>query len=359
MKFLWPEALWLLLLVPALVALYVFLLRRKKKVALRYASLSMVREAIGVGSKVRRHIPPVLFLLAIALMIFAISRPTAIVRLPSQQETIILAMDVSGSMRAPDVKPTRIVAAQEAARAFVNAQPSRTRIGIVSFAATASVVQAPTQNREDLLAAIDRFQLQRGTAIGSGLILSLATLFPDEGIDVSALSYGRDTDPNIDHNESNEGSNAPLGRRDGGADKKEFKPVPPGSYTSAAIILLSDGQRTVGPDPLDAANMAAERGVRVFTVGVGTVEGETIGIEGWSMRVRLDEETLKAVAKKTQGEYFYAGTAVDLKKIYQSLNARFVLQTKEMEITAFFSAAAALLSVLSAVLGLLWFNRIL
>ncbi|MDB5800798.1 MAG: transporter ATP-binding protein [Rhodocyclales bacterium] len=357
MKFLWPEALWLLLLVPVLVALYIFLLRRKKKAALRYASLSMVKEAMGVGGRIRRHIPPALFLCALTLMIFSISRPSAVVKLPSQQETIILAMDVSGSMRAPDVKPTRIVAAQEAARAFVKAQPPSTRIGIVSFAATASVVQAPTQNREDLLAAIDRFQLQRGTAIGSGLILALATLFPDEGINVSALSYGRD--PNVESTDSSESVNTPLGQRDGGTEKKEFKPVPPGSYTSAAIILLSDGQRTVGPDLLDAARMAAERGIRVFTVGVGTVDGETIGMEGWSMRVRLDEEALKAAAKMTQGEYFYAGTAVDLKKIYQSLNARFVLQTKEMEVTAFFSAAAALLSVLSAVLGLLWFNRLM
>ena len=245
MKFLWPEALWLLLLVPALVALYVFLLRRKKKVALRYASLSMVKDAMSVGHKYRRHIPPALFLCAVTLMIFAISRPTAVVRLPSQQETIILAMDVSGSMRAPDVKPTRIVAAQEAARAFVNAQPARTRIGIVSFAATASVVQAPTQNREDLLAAIDRFQLQRGTAIGSGLILSLATLLPDEGIDVSALSYGRERDANIDSTEGNGGQNAPLGRRDG-APKKEFKPVPPGSYKVVLRGDQLDGSKGLG-----------------------------------------------------------------------------------------------------------------
>lgn len=354
MTFLWPEALWLLFFVPALIALYLFLLGRKKKVALRYASLSMVREAMGASNKYRRHIPAALFLAALTLMIFAVSRPTAVVRLPSQQETIILAMDVSGSMRAPDVKPTRMVAAQEAARAFVKAQPSYTRVGIVSFAGTAAVVQAPTQNREDLLAAIDRFQLQRGTAIGSGLILSLATLFPDEGIDASAFAYGGGGDPNLDS--TDESQNLPLIRRRD-APKNDVPPVPPGSYTSAAIILLSDGQRTVGPDPIDAAKMAAEHGIRVFTVGVGTVEGETIGIEGWSMRVRLDEETLKAIAKMTQGEYFYAGTAVDLQKIYQSLNARFVLQTKEMEITAFFAAAAALLSVLSAVLGLLWFNR--
>ena len=133
----------------------------------------------------------------------------------------------------------------------------------------------------------------------------------------------------------------------------------PGSYQSAAIILLSDGQATTGPDPIEAARMAAERGVRVFTVGIGTPNGEILVGEGWSMRVRLDEETLKAIAKITGAEYFYAGTAVDLKKIYQSLNSRFVLEKKETEITALFAAAAALAALVSALLSLLWFNRIL
>ena len=198
-----------------------------------------------------------------------------------------------------------------------------------------------------ILAAIDRFQLQRGTAIGSGIIVSLATIFPEEGIDVSSLIYGRDAPRGI-----------PLDQP-GKAEKPAFKPVPPGSYTSAAIILLTDGQRTTGPDSMEAARMAADRGVRVFTVGFGTTGGETIGFEGWSMRVRLDEETLKAIAKMTHGEYFYAGTATDLQKVYESLNARLVLEKKDMEISALFSAAAAVAALVSASLSLLWFNRIL
>ena len=135
--------------------------------------------------------------------------------------------------------------------------------------------------------------------------------------------------------------------------------MPPGSYTSAAIILLSDGQRTTGPDSIEAARMAADRGVRVFTVGIGTTSGENLGFEGWSMRVRLDEETLKAIANMTRGEYFYAGTARDLKKVYESLNARLVLEKKDMQISALFSAAAAVTALVSALLSLLWFNRIL
>src|SRR5918992_3664085 len=258
MTFLWPEMLLLLLLVPVLVGAYFFVLNRKKQAALRYASLSIVKDAMSARQRFRRHIPPLLFLISITTMIFAMARPAALVTLPSQHQTIILAMDVSGSMRAVDVQPNRISAAQAAAKAFVSDQPSNVRIGVVSFAATASVVQMPTHNRSDTIAAIERFQLQRGTAIGSGIIVSLATLFPEAGIDVSALLYGR---------------NAPRGvplDQAGKAEKPAFKPVPPGSYTSAAIILLTDGQRTTGPDSLEAARMAADRGVRVFTVGIGT-----------------------------------------------------------------------------------------
>src|SRR5512132_2093209 len=228
MTFLWPEMLWLLLLVPALVAAYFFLLRRKKEAALRYASLSMVKEAMGASQRFRRHIPPLLFLTALVVMIVAIARPAAVITLPSQHQTIILAMDVSGSMRAMDVQPNRISAAQAAAKAFVAEQPANVRIGVVAFAGTASVVQAPTQNREDIIAAIDRFQLQRATAIGSGIIVSLATIFPEAGIDVSSFLYGR-----------NSARGVPIDRA-GKTDKPAFKPVPPGSYTSAAIILLTD-----------------------------------------------------------------------------------------------------------------------
>ena len=345
MTFLWPELLWLLLAVPLLVGGYVLLLRRKKKQALRYASLGMVRDAMGARQRFRRHVPPLLFLLALVTLLVATARPTAKLTLPTQHETIILAMDVSGSMRAADVEPNRIGAAKAAARAFVEAQPSSARIGVVSFAATASVVQPPTRNREDILAAIDRFQLQRGTAVGSGILVSLKTIFPDVEIDL------RSSNPRDDKR------GVPLDKA--GASGKDAKSVPPGSFTSAAIILLSDGQTTTGPNPIEAARMAADRGVRVYTVGIGTPNGEILGAEGWSMRVRLDEEALKNIADITHAEYFYAGTALDLKKVYESLNSRLSLETKETEITALVAAAAALLSLVSALLSLLWFNRIL
>jgi Ca-activated chloride channel family protein len=337
----------LLLIVPAVVVAYFFILKRKKQAALRYASLTMVKEAMSAGQKFRRHIPPLLFIISLFAMILAIARPAAIVTLPSQHRTIILAMDISGSMRATDVQPNRLAASQAAAKAFVADQPSNVRIGVVAFAGTASVVQMPTNNREDIVAAIDRFQLQRATAIGSGIIVSLAAIFPDAGIDVSSFIYGREGARGVPLDHSRK------------ADKPAFKPVPPGSYSSAAIILLTDGQRTTGPSSIEAAQMAADRGVRVYTVGIGTTSGETLGFEGWSMRVRLDEASLKAIANMTRGEYFYAGTAADLKKVYQSLNSRLVLEKKETEITALFSAAAAVIALVSALLSLLWFNRIL
>ena len=349
MTFLWPEFLWLLLVLPLLVLLYIWLLGRKKKMALRYASLSIVREAMGKGQSVRRHIPPVLFLLSLALMLLASSRPFAVVTLPSQRETIMLAMDVSGSMRATDVKPNRLVAAQNAAKAFLKDLPRNVRVGIVAFAGTASVVQPATLSREDLIAAIDKFQLQRGTAIGNGIVVSLAELFPDAGINLESMQSGRDRQRGISLDQ--------VGKEN--KEKPAFTPVAPGSYTSAAIILLTDGQRTTGVDSLDAAKVAADRGVRIYTVGVGTVDGETIGFEGWSMRVKLDEETLKGIARATQAEYFYAGTAGDLKKVYETLSSRLAVEKKETEISGLMALAAAALALLSAGLSLAWFNRIL
>ena len=339
--FLWPTMLWAMLALPVILLLYLFLMTRRKKTTLRYANLGLVKEAMGGRSAWRRHVPPALMFLALASLLFAASRPAALITLPSAQETIVLAMDVSGSMRAADVLPNRLVAAQEAAKAFVAELPRNVKIAVVSFAGTAAVVQAPTLSRDDVNASIDRFQMQRGTAIGSGIVLSLATIFPEAGIDLSHITGARAMPP---------------GPND--KPKPDFTPVPPGSYSSAAIILLTDGQRTPGPDSLDAAKMAADRGVRIYTVGIGTKEGETIGFEGWSMRVRLDEETLKAIAKMTLADYYYAGTAADLKKVYQGLSSRLIVEKKETEISALLATFGAALVVLAAGLSVWWFGRV-
>jgi len=356
MTFLWPELLWLLALVPVVVGVYVLLLRRKHRLAVRYASLAMIRNAMGADNRIRRHVPPLLFLIALTLMLVAIARPAAVVTLPTQHEIIILAMDVSGSMRAVDVKPNRLTAAQEAARAFINDQPHNVRIGVVSFAGTAAVVQPPTENREDLLAAIDRFTLQRGTAIGSGILVSLKTIFPDVEFDLGRFESGINV---TDNGRGKSIGRAKAEEKAKEKDKDGDKPAQPGSYQSAAIILLTDGQTTTGPDPVEAAKMAADRGIRVYTVGIGTVAGEIIGAEGWSMRVRLDEDALKQIANVTRADYFYAGTSTDLKKIYQGMNARMMLKKQQTEITALVVAAAAIIATLAAGLSLMWFNRLL
>ena len=347
MVFLWPTLLWLLLAVPLLVLLYWWLLHRRKKTALSYSSLALVREALGPGQRLRRHIPPALFLLALIALLLAAARPLAVITLPAQDQTIMLAMDVSGSMRAADVEPDRLTAAQNAAKAFIAELPRHVRVGIVAFAGSAQLAQLPTQNREDLVEAIDSFQLQRGTATGNGIMLSLATLFPDAGIDIAALGGRQAMRPR---------SMDEIGKQD---PAKPFTPVAPGSYTSAAVIMLTDGQRTTGVDPLEAAKWAADRGVRVYTVGVGTVQGETIGFEGWSMRVRLDEETLKAVAARTHAEYFHAATAEDLKKVYEALSTRLTVEKKETEVSALLALAGAVLALLAAALSVWWYGRIL
>ncbi|MCB2041826.1 MAG: VWA domain-containing protein, partial [Rhodoferax sp.] len=190
MSFLWPQYLWLLWVVPALVLVYVWLLRRKKKQVLRLASIDIVKQAMGSGLHWRRHVPPALFLLAMATALLAASRPTAVIALPSNHATVMLAIDVSLSMRATDIKPNRITAAQEAAKAFLKELPRNVKVGIVTFAGTASVAQPATLRREDLVAAIDKFQLQRGTAVGSGIVVALSELFPDHGLDVGEMTYG-------------------------------------------------------------------------------------------------------------------------------------------------------------------------
>jgi Ca-activated chloride channel family protein len=338
--------LWLLLAIPALVAAYIGVLRRRKRLAVRYASLSLVRAALGPGHRLRRHIPPALLLVAVTAAIIALARPTATVTLPSQFMTIAMAMDVSLSMRATDVEPNRLVAAQNAAKAFIEELPPDVRVGIVAFAGTAAVVQTPTESKQDMLAAIDRFQLQRATATGSGLILSLGMLFPDDGLDLESVAMSmRHAGVSLDAATKLE------------SERPKREPVAPGSYTSGVIILLSDGRRTTGPDPIQVARLAADRGVRVYTVGFGTLQGTTIGFEDYQIYVRLDEETLKAIAKVTGGEYFHAGTAADLRAVYQNLNAKLAMERQQTEVSALASGAAAFLALLAALLSVWWFRR--
>jgi Ca-activated chloride channel family protein len=356
MTFIWMDMLWLLLLLPVLVLAYLWVLHRKKKTALRYANLALVKQAMGKGLGWRRHVPPILFLLAIAVLIVAVARPAAVLTLPSARATVILTMDVSGSMRAQDIEPSRIEASQAAAKAFIGQQPADVQIGIVAFASAALLVQAPTIDREALTAAIDSFDLRRGTAVGAGVLASLATIFPDEVFDVEGMGDPRDQ----------------LGGRSGsrpGADNRsldypdapaaaEHVPVEPGSYENAVIILLTDGATTTGPDPLAAGRLAADYGVRVFTVGFGSTDGDVVDFGGRSMRARLDVTTLQAIADATEGEYFEAQSSDDLGEVYSSLATKLIAEKKLTEIAFLFAGLGALLAMLAAGLSMLWLGRI-
>ena len=348
MQFLWPDSLWLLLIVPALIAAYVYALRRRKKMALRYASLTLVRDAIGPRQWLRRHLPAFMLLLALVCALLGVARPTAVLTLPSEHQTIVLAIDVSRSMRATDMAPSRLGAAQNAVITFIKDLPPNVRVGIVTFAGTAAVVQTPTQNRDDLMAAVGRFQLQHQTATGSGLLMALSLLLPDAGIDLEGESF--------DSAFSRRSGAAPLGAARG-PERKDFKAVPPGSYTAGAIVLLSDGRRTMGPDPLMAAKMAAERGVRVHTVGFGTKDGGPVASYNSVIYMRFDEEALKAIAGITEGEYYHAGSAADLQNVYKNLTSKLSLERTLTELSAFFGATAALLALVAAMLSLLWVHR--
>jgi len=342
MNFLWPQYLWLMLALPVLPALYVLLLRRRGKAALRYSSLEVVRQASS--RPWRRHVPPTLLLVACALLLFAAARPLAPLTLPWARTSIMLAMDVSLSMRVSDVKPTRMAAAQEAAKLFLSELPRNIEVGLVTFAGSAQVAQAATMDRESLVSAIDGFQMQYGTAIGNAIVVCLAELFPDQGISLGDMTFG-------------------PGQKTRSRDDKErpqpkpFTPVAPGSYGSAAILLLSDGRRTTGVDTLEAAKMAADRGVRIHVVGLGTVDGPVGAADGLAIYMQLDEPTLREVARMTGGEYHHAGTAEELRSVYQGLGSRLQVETRQTEIAPVLALLAAIVVLAAVTLSLRWFGR--
>jgi Ca-activated chloride channel family protein len=378
MTFQWGSLLWLLFLVPILVLIYLWAQRRRRKYAARYASIMLVKDALGKGPGFKRHIPAILFLAGITVGIVALARPQATVLLPSMHGTVILAIDTSGSMRAQDLKPSRFEAAKEAAKAFIDKQPRSVKIGIVAFAGSSALVQPPSTVREDLYAAIDRLRLQRATAVGSGILTALDAIFEDspkaqQQQDEGGFGFGGrfggfgsfgQSGAQNGRQGGGQGGGQPGGQPDPAdqplahaQDPADQIPVAPGSYTSAAIVLLTDGQTNTGPDPLDAAQQAADKGVRVFTVGVGTTNGDTVGMEGRRFRVGLDEESLKKIAQNTAAAYFKADNEGDLLRIYRALSVRLTMGRTPTEVTALFAAAALGILLIGAILSLLWFNR--
>lgn len=327
MAWLAPEMLWALLFVPAPVLLYIWAWRQRKSTQHRFASLRLLKAAKGPGQAWRIHLPAFLLWLMFCLAILALARPVAEITLPTDYRKLVIAIDVSRSMLARDVEPSRIEAAQAAVRGFIHQLPGDVRAGIVTFAGTAQVVQGITEDRDALLSAVDRFELQRATATGSGLLFSIALLRPDLGIDLEQAIY------------------AP-------AMATWPAPVAPGSDQSGAIVLLSDGRRTTGPDPIEIAKHAADLGIKVHTVAFGTEHGVIPGYEAYSFFVKVDEETLKAVAKMTGGNYFYAATAEDLESAYRSLRGKLLLEKKQSEISFGLLAIMVLLGLTAICLAI-------
>lgn len=339
MSLLWPGFLLLLGLIPLIIGVYVWTLRRRR-VALRYSSLSLVRAALPRYSHLRRHLPFALFVLALSSLIVALGRPVQIVSVPSGQATIILALDASGSMRQNDIPPSRMQAAQAAALSFIQQQKSSTQIGLVAFAGYSQLIQPPTSDQEALEVAVESLTTARGTAIGSGILESLDAIAE---IDSSVA-------PSVD-----DFSSGP-----------QPTPVPKGAYAPHIIVLLTDGVATTGPYPLDAAQQAADRGVRVYTIGFGTEAGspgfgpgggfgggrQQSG--GGGFRRGIDEETLKQIAEMTDGEYYSASSADELLKVFQELPTYLITRHEVMEISVLFAAIGAVLVAGAMGLAMRW-----
>jgi len=343
--FLWHHALWLLLALPACAGTYLLLRRRRKDETLRYAGLAGMRAGTGRTPRWRTHLPAALMLVALTALLLSVARPVWVSTAPGKQGTVILLMDVSLSMEASDVEPTRLTAARAAAMAFVAAQPKDVNIGVVAFGGHADVVQPPTADRKAVAAALDRLELQRFTAIGSGLMAAILTLVPGAGIGEQYDIFGSGRAPPASPFK-------PLEKSRKGAPVPRAS-VAAGSYLSVAIILVSDGLGTMGIPPKKAAKMAADLGIRVYTVGVGTLYGGVANIEGWPpIHAEFDDATLIDIADITRGEYFLARKADKVSAIYEKLGRRVILKRTEREVTVLLIALGMVLSLASTALSL-------
>ena len=347
MSLLWPGFLYLLLLIPLLVGIYILVGRRRRRFAVRYSSLSLVREAAKRQSWLRRHLPFVLFLLALSSLVFALGRPVATVVIPSNKATVILAVDVSLSMCTTDIPPNRLEVAKDAALKFVRSNTAGRQVGIVAFAGFAELIQPPTNDVRQLEAAIGYLAPARRTAIGSAILRSLDAIAEvDNQVAPSELGPSAPTNPT--------------------QPSKELSPH--------IVVLLTDGASNAGPFPITAAQQAVERGVRVYTIGFGTVHntspmncgdddpfgggfifgGGQFDTGGGAFRREIDEETLTQIADMTGGKYYAATSANELQEIFRNLPTYVIATRETTEISVFFTAFAVLLAILAMTLAFLW-----
>lgn len=342
MKFQSLSALWLLVVLPCLAAGYLYL-RRRRHTAMSYSSLTLVRVALDAHHGLRSHLPALFLLVALAVCVLAVARPSGMIDTPARERTIMLAIDVSMSMGADDMKPSRLAAAQAAARSFILSQPEAVRIGIVAFAGHALLVQPPTVDRAQALDAVRHLKLQYATAIGSGLVGALMTLFPDDRFAEAFDIFGASVPPTVD--------DRIRAQRDRGDPSTVHGP---GSHPAAAIVVLTDGADTGGVPPDLAARFAADRGVRVYTVGFGLPMSESPGGAPSDAQAGFDEAALKRIAAITQGEYFPAASAKQLEDVYRQLPGRIVMQSVGTEFAPALAGAAALLALFACGLSMAW-----
>lgn len=335
MSFIWSSLLYLLLIVPLLVWMYFRAQRKRREMVARYGSLGVVRDASSIPVT-RRHLPAIVFLIGITILIASIARPQAIVSLPKLEGTVILTFDVSGSMSATDLQPTRMEAAKAAAREFAKKQPANVLIGVVAFSDGGLTVQAPTTEREQTFATIDRLEPKRGTSLGNGLLVSLNTIVVSAG-DKPFLSTTNLSDPAAPQTPDN---------------------LPQGWYPSSVIVVFSDGENNQNPDPVSIADFAADLGVRIYTVGIGSLEGADISVDGFTIHSQLDEGLLRNISDASGGQYYNATNQDDMLRIYSDLKPKLSIRPEKMEVTSLFAGVGILFFILAGALSLLWFGRV-
>ncbi|MGD0409245.1 MAG: VWA domain-containing protein [Candidatus Limnocylindrales bacterium] len=339
MSFIWPPMLLSAALIPIGVLLYRAIDRRRRRLLSVYGGRGPAPGSAGRLIRLRNRVPPALFLCGLAVMSVALARPQAVVALPKQEGTVILAFDVSASMAATDLAPTRMDAAKAAAEDFVARQPSSVTIGVVAFSDFGVSIQTPTSDQGSVIAAIDRLAPQKGTSLASGILASL---------NVIAIAEAGPYANNYYSNQSPAPTAAPTPT-----------PVPSGYHAPAAIVLLTDGENNESPDPLAAAQTAADRGVRIYTVGIGSAAGTTVTVDGFQIHTQLDEATLQQISQVTGGTYYAASDAQQLRSIYDDLDTQLVIQPQMTEITSLLAGMSLLLLIGGVLTSLLWLGRLL
>lgn len=327
MTFIWPWMLFTLSFIPVLVGVYIWIFRKRRRMSNDVGPMSLIQNSDGKNLGKSRHIPPFFYLIGLSLLLFSLSRPEVFIDFPRIEGTVILAFDVSNSMAAEDILPTRMDAAKEAAKIFVENQPTTIQIGVVAFSNGGLIVQPPTDDQAGILSTIERLGPQGATSLGQGVFSALNAI-AGEAIAIDPAVF-----------------------------EDEIPAVDIGHFPSSVILLLTDGENTSSPDPLQISQLAAEAGVRIYPVGIGSQEGAILEIDGYNVATQLDETALQAIADLTNGSYYRAEDEESLHEIYQNVDLQLTIRGEKMEVTAILAGFSLLLFLIGGALTLFWFGR--